>query len=75
MVPIEYKYNSPVLRIYGVTAAGNSVCCLVEDFYPYFYIRFPDGIGHKDLDDLKYHFNSVLKNKRGFENMGINFRR
>lgn len=66
------KYNSPVLRIYGVTAAGNSVCCLVEDFYPYFYIRFPDGIGHKDLDDLKYHFNGVLKNKRGYENAVIN---
>ncbi|XP_063229529.1 DNA polymerase delta catalytic subunit [Bacillus rossius redtenbacheri] len=33
----------PIMRMYGVTADGNSVCCHVYGFSPYFFVRAPEG--------------------------------
>ncbi|KRK05288.1 uncharacterized protein Dyak_GE27975 [Drosophila yakuba] len=34
----------PVVRMFGVTMEGNSVCCHVHGFCPYFYIEAPRAI-------------------------------
>ncbi len=35
------KNGNPLLRMYGITLEGHSVCFLIEDFHPYFYVRMP----------------------------------
>ncbi|KAG0494350.1 hypothetical protein HPP92_005344 [Vanilla planifolia] len=38
-----------ILRIFGVTKEGHSVCCHVHGFEPYFYISCPAGMGPDDI--------------------------
>lgn len=38
----------PVLRMYSVTEEGNSVLVHVHGFDPYFYVRCPAKVGHRD---------------------------
>ncbi|XP_024377945.1 DNA polymerase delta catalytic subunit isoform X3 [Physcomitrium patens] len=39
--------------MFGVTQEGNSVCCNVHGFEPYFYISCVDGIGPDDVPKLR----------------------
>ncbi|PKA57109.1 DNA polymerase delta catalytic subunit [Apostasia shenzhenica] len=41
--------SAAILRIFGVTKEGHSVCCHVHGFEPYFYISCPAGIGPDDI--------------------------
>eukprot|EP01137_Pigoraptor_chileana_P012695 Opistho-2@65329 len=43
----------PIVRMYGVTMAGNSVVCHVHGFLPYFYIKAPEGFRETDCGYLK----------------------
>lgn len=46
----DYSYDdvgSPVIRLYGRNDAGQSVCCFVPGFKPYFYLK-PDDPRHAD---------------------------
>ncbi|KAG2716179.1 hypothetical protein I3843_05G168600 [Carya illinoinensis] len=38
-----------IIRIFGVTREGHSVCCHVHGFEPYFYISCPAGMGPDDI--------------------------
>ncbi|KAK3118063.1 hypothetical protein QOZ80_9BG0693720 [Eleusine coracana subsp. coracana] len=38
-----------ILRIFGVTKEGHSICCQVHGFEPYFYISCPPGMGPDDI--------------------------
>ncbi|CAI9108744.1 OLC1v1008422C1 [Oldenlandia corymbosa var. corymbosa] len=38
-----------ILRIFGVTREGHSVCCHVHGFEPYFYVCCPLGMGPDDI--------------------------
>jgi len=38
-----------ILRIFGVTREGHSICCKVHGFEPYFYIGCPSGMGPDDI--------------------------
>ncbi|XP_044469856.1 DNA polymerase delta catalytic subunit-like isoform X2 [Mangifera indica] len=38
-----------IIRIFGVTREGHSVCCNVHGFEPYFYISCPLGMGPDDI--------------------------
>jgi len=38
-----------ILRIFGVTRDGHSICCQVHGFEPYFYIGCPSGMGPDDI--------------------------
>ncbi|KAH7681089.1 DNA-directed DNA polymerase protein [Dioscorea alata] len=38
-----------ILRIFGVTREGHSVCCHIHGFEPYFYISCPAGMGPDDV--------------------------
>ncbi|KAK8542673.1 hypothetical protein V6N13_136771 [Hibiscus sabdariffa] len=46
-----------IIRIFGVTGEGHSVCCLVHGFEPYFYINCPPGMGPDDIS----HFHQTLE--------------
>lgn len=45
--------DGPALRLFGVTAEGNSVLAHIHGFQPYFYIAAPSGFLNKDLEPLK----------------------
>ena len=47
----------PVVRMFGVTKAGNSVCAYVHNFEPYFYIERPNGWGEEHLHALQEQLN------------------
>ena len=32
----------PIMRMFGVTAGGNSVCCHVHGFAPYLFVPVPE---------------------------------
>ncbi|KAK4393747.1 DNA polymerase delta catalytic subunit [Sesamum angolense] len=48
-----------IIRIFGVTKEGHSVCCLVHGFEPYFYISCPPGMGPDDIS----HFHQILEGR------------
>ncbi|CAK7354806.1 unnamed protein product [Dovyalis caffra] len=48
-----------ILRIFGVTREGHSVCCFVHGFEPYFYISCPPGMGPDDIS----HFHQILERR------------
>lgn len=43
----------PIMRMFGVTKNGNSVCCHVHGFCPYFYVNLPDEFSSADLIKFK----------------------
>lgn len=48
VIDVDYVYNTnkPLLRIFGKTETGGSVCILYDDFLPYFYVK------PKNVDDV-----------------------
>jgi DNA polymerase delta subunit 1 len=44
--------QAPIIRMFGVTREGNSVCCFVHGFEPYFYIACPPGMGPDDISNF-----------------------
>ncbi|XP_011099704.1 DNA polymerase delta catalytic subunit [Sesamum indicum] len=48
-----------IIRIFGVTREGHSVCSLVHGFEPYFYISCPPGMGPDDIS----HFHQILEGR------------
>ena len=39
----------PVMRMFGVTKSGNSVCCHVHGFHPYFYVPAPEKFSKEHI--------------------------
>lgn len=55
----------PIMRMFGVTMAGNSVCCNVHGFTPYLYIGAPRGFEATHCQPFKEALNkSVLTDMR-----------
>lgn len=61
------KLNKAVLRMYGVTDIGNSVCLLIDNFSPYFYVKWINKYINfqKNKFDLMKYLNDKLKEKKG----------
>lgn len=60
----------PIMRIFGVTKAGCSVCCHVHGFTPYFYVSVPDTFKESDCGPFKTKLNdAVLQNMRTKQNI------
>ncbi|GFY91305.1 DNA polymerase delta subunit 1 [Actinidia rufa] len=51
--------QAAIIRIFGVTREGHSVCCHVHGFEPYFYISCPPGMGPDDIS----HFHQILEER------------
>ncbi|KAM9299230.1 DNA polymerase delta catalytic subunit [Gastrophryne carolinensis] len=55
----------PIIRMFGITADGNSVCCHIHGFAPYFYVPCQAGFKPEYLSDFKKELNSaVIKDMR-----------
>jgi DNA polymerase delta subunit 1 len=44
--------QAPILRMYGVAAAGNSVCAFLHGFEPYFFCKCSDTRCQLSPDDM-----------------------
>ncbi|GAY66238.1 hypothetical protein CUMW_247140 [Citrus unshiu] len=51
--------SAAIIRIFGVTREGHSVCCKVHGFEPYFYISCPQGMGPDDIS----RFHQILEGR------------
>ena len=47
------QYHVPLLRMFGVTANGNSACAFVHGFEPYFWASVPPGLDPDDVESVK----------------------
>ncbi|MEE6482709.1 hypothetical protein FKM82_013321 [Ascaphus truei] len=50
----------PIVRMFGVTAEGNSVCCHIHGFAPYFYVPCHTGFKEEHLSDFKTELNNAV---------------
>ncbi|OWR45213.1 DNA polymerase delta catalytic subunit [Danaus plexippus plexippus] len=50
----------PIMRMYGVTMEGNSVCCHVHGFTPYFYVTVPLNFKESNCHELKSNLNKAI---------------
>uniref|UniRef100_A0A8C2XJA7 DNA polymerase n=1 Tax=Cyclopterus lumpus TaxID=8103 RepID=A0A8C2XJA7_CYCLU len=59
-MPGQLQEKVPIIRMFGVTDSGNSVCCHIHGFAPYFYVPAPSGFTSDDLGEFKRELNSVV---------------
>uniref|UniRef100_A0A3B3XNA2 DNA polymerase n=1 Tax=Poecilia mexicana TaxID=48701 RepID=A0A3B3XNA2_9TELE len=59
-MPGQSQGKVPIIRMFGVTDSGNSVCCHVHGFAPYFYVPAPNGFTSNYLEEFKRELNSVV---------------
>ncbi|CAN9505712.1 unnamed protein product [Ophioblennius macclurei] len=59
-MPGQSQGKVPIIRMFGVTDGGNSVCCHIHGFAPYFYVPAPQGFTSADLSEFKRELNSVV---------------
>lgn len=50
----------PVMRMFGVTELGNSVCCHVHGFCPYFFVSAPSKFTNHHCKPFKVCINEHL---------------
>ena len=53
-----------MLRIFGVTAGGNSVCVHVHGFEPYFYAKVPDSFTDGMCEGFRKNLNEVVSQQQ-----------
>ncbi|XP_048442279.1 DNA polymerase delta catalytic subunit isoform X2 [Pyrus x bretschneideri] len=57
----NWSGSAAIIRIFGVTKEGHSVCCHVHGFEPYFYINGFPGMGPDDIS----RFHQILEGRMG----------
>ena len=53
----------PILRMFGVTMEGNSVCAHVHGFCPYFYVAAPINFSCEECDEFRSQLNAAIRGK------------
>lgn len=71
-MPGPQKPPVPIIRMFGVTMEGNSVCCHVHGFAPYMYVSAPKGFDKTHCDPFKHALDKVVladmrSNKEGVQ--------
>ena len=61
----------PVMRMFGVNRGGNSVCCHVHGFHPYFYVTAPPNFRKENLKDFREGLNAAIMNDLKSNNDGL----
>lgn len=58
-LPLYNREHNKEFNIFsfGVTESGNSVCCRIVNYHPYFYIMIPPEFNDKQVDDFVTAFN------------------
>jgi len=56
----EKKCKKLIIRGYGVTENGNSICIHIEGFEPYFYFKIPEEWIDQDFKDFKYSISQMV---------------
>ncbi|XP_012279628.1 DNA polymerase delta catalytic subunit [Orussus abietinus] len=51
----------PIMRMYGVTVEGNSVCCHIHGFCPYFFVSAPSTFTNAHCKPFKDALEQVVK--------------
>lgn len=54
------KGRSPILRLFGVTADGNSVSCIVHGFYPYLYLEANTRVSLEECEMIREALNDAV---------------
>merc|ERR1719244_866047 len=63
---------APIIRMFGVTMEGNSVCCHVHGFHPYIYLPAPTGFTKDDLPTFRKALNlALVSDFKGNQGQGI----
>lgn len=52
-MPGPQDNNVPIMRLFGITEEGNSICCHVHGFSPYFYVDAPKGFKPEHCQQFK----------------------
>uniref|UniRef100_A0A4W6BQ12 DNA polymerase n=1 Tax=Lates calcarifer TaxID=8187 RepID=A0A4W6BQ12_LATCA len=65
-MPGQSQGKVPIIRMFGVTDSGNSVCCHVHGFAPYFYVTAPNGFTSDYLGEFKRELNSAVLEGHAF---------
>ncbi len=53
-----------MIRLYGITEKGNSVCLIVENFYPYFYVLKPPDFTEDLIEEFKEDLMQKIESKQ-----------
>ena len=60
ILDVDYFLNGtkPVIRIFGKREDGTSVCCLYENFLPYFYVEKNSSVWEK-IDEMNLNYEEI----------------
>lgn len=80
------SFDRTNVRLFGVTAAGNSICAIVTDYFPHFYfqvlirsslsiffLQAPPGFSAEHLDTAQKALNLLVANAMRKTNSTANF--
>ena len=61
----------PVMRMFGINRAGNSICCHVHGFHPYFYVTASPNFSKENLKYFREGLNAAIMNDLKSNNDGL----
>nr|BAJ78743.1 DNA polymerase delta catalytic subunit [Phraortes illepidus] len=59
-MPGAQRGTVPIMRMYGITMSGNSVCCHVHGFSPYFFVHAPDNFTNNHCEGFRRALDKAL---------------
>nr|BAJ78755.1 DNA polymerase delta catalytic subunit [Blattella nipponica] len=59
-MPGSQQGSVPIMRMFGVTMEGNSVCCHVHGFSPYLFVSAPSNFTNTDCHPFKVALNKAV---------------
>ena len=57
----KYKEKSLIIRTYGLTREGVSVCLEITDFQPYFLLKLPENFSKSNTSTLQQRIKTMVK--------------